>query len=400
MAQSIYYNGELVSTLGTQFDADPRLLGCENGILVLNTEPYLRPAKKEDYVTFNTHTLYIPWDLEAANESGVLEGYQLWKEYLDIFLPDIKIRHFIQKVMGHLLIGENPEKLLIFVYGPHDTGKSTMLSGIKAALGDYYGTIDINLFSNQKLNPGLIRAVPLRVAGMSEVDDGKMDASMIKRLTGNDTVTAEAKFSNDIFEGRPQFTTLIACNQEPSIKNVDEALQERIMVLPFDYQIPMDKRDYGKQSDIEKTCSEAVLAWLVQGWKMYCREGLKRAHWPLEIARLCGHVVGNLNPVQQFISECIEKNTPDALRARQAAFERAHKRKRTTPSVADWDTEWTPIAEAVYELYTRWCTSNGEKIISKTELAKEIGVQPAEPRNIKGINHRCYFGIRLKESGE
>jgi P4 family phage/plasmid primase-like protien len=300
--------------------------------------------------------------------------------------------------MGHLLVGENPEKLLIFVYGPHDTGKSTMLSGIRSALGDYYGTIDINLFSNQKLNPGLIRAVPLRIAGMSEVDNGRMDASIIKRLTGNDTVTAEAKFSNEIFEGRPQFTTLIACNQEPNIRNVDEALQERILVLPFDFQIPMDERNYSRQSVIERTCSEAVLSWLVEGWKMYAKEGLKRAQWPLEIARLCGRIVGNLNPTQKFISECIEKNTPEALAARQIAIDRARNKRRNVPRVSDWDEEWTPTVDIVYELYTRWCAANGEKnVISKSELGKEMGVPPAETRNLNGTNYRCYYGIRLKE---
>ena len=396
-AKATFYKGEPVSVSGNDFDANPMLLGCENGILVLTDEPYLRAARKEDYVTYNTQTSYIPWDTELADQSGVLEGYKLWDEYLDLFLPDKKMRHFIQKVIGHLLIGENPEKLLIFVYGPHDTGKSTMLSGIRSALGDYYGTIDINLFSNQKLNPGLIRAVPLRIAGMSEIDDGKMDASTIKRLTGNDTVVAEPKFSNEIFEGRPQFTTLIACNHEPSIRNVDEALQERIMVLPFDYQIPMDKRNYGRQSDIERTCSEAVLSWMVEGWKMYCRQGLKRADWPPEISRLCGHVVGNLNPIQQFISDCIEKNTPEALAARQRAIEKARSRKRNVPTVSDWEDEWAPAVDAVYELYSRWCATSGEKQVSKTELTKEMGVPPAEPRNVKGRGTvRCYYGIRLR----
>lgn len=394
--ESSHYKGISVATAGNQFDRNPKLLGCENGILVLEREPYLRPAKKEDYVTFNTHTQYIEWDADKAEESGLLEGYKLWNEYLEIFLPDVKLRHFIQKVMGHLLIGGNPEKLLIFVYGPHDTGKSTMLGSIKSALGDYYGTVDINLFNNSKLNPGLIRAVPLRVAGMSEVDDGNMDANMIKRLTGNDTITAEAKFSNEIFEGEPQFTTVIALNQEPKIKSVDEALQERIIVLPFNFQIPMEKRDYARQTDIAAYSSEAVLAWLVDGWKMYCREGMKRVTWPLEVQGLCGNVVGNLNPTQKFITECIEKNTLEASEARQKAFEAAHRRKKTSPSVSDWELEWTPTTAAVNELYYRWCTLNNEKQISGSDLAKEIGCGVGQVRNIEGTSQRCYVGFRIR----
>lgn len=396
VARTLYTDDNPVALSGKQFDANPRLLGCENGVLVLERDPYIRPAKKDDYVTYNTHTPYIPWDTDLASEAGVLEGYKLWQEYLDTFLPDIKLRHFIQKVMGHLLIGENPEKLLIFMYGPHDTGKSTMLGGIRSALGDYYGTIDINLFNNSKLNPALIRAVPLRVTGMSEIDAGRMDANTIKRLTGNDMVMAEAKFSNEIFEGRPQFTTVIACNHEPDIANVDEALQERILVLPFEYQIATDKRRYDRQVDVERNSGIAVLSWLVEGWRMYCREGLKRKTWPVEVNRLCGSVVGHLNATQMFISECIDKTSPAALQARQKAFEKAHKRKRPMPGAVDWEPEWTPTTAQVYELYSRWCVTNGEKQISLHDLTKEIGAGNPQVRNVNGKSHRCYVGFRIK----
>lgn len=398
LAKTLYYEDKPVALSGKEFDTKPDLLGCENGILVLTNKPYLRPARKEDYVTYNTHVPYVPWDTEAANEAGMLEGFTLWQDYLDTFLGDIKLRNFIQKTLGHLIIGENPEKLIVFVYGPHDTGKSTMLGGISSALGDYYGTIDINLFKNRDLNPNLIRAVPLRVTGMSETDGGRMDANMIKRLTGNDRVTAEAKFSNEIFEGRPQFTTIIACNTEPNIINADEALQERILVLPFEYQISNDKRRYDRQVDIERNSGIAVLSWLVEGWKMYCREGLNRSDWPLDVKRLCGSVAGHLNATQAFMVECIDKTSPDTVEARELAYARAHRRRRTMPNASDWQMEWTPTTAEVYELYTRWCTANGEKAISLHDLTKELGVGNPQVKNVDGRSSRCYVGFRIKES--
>jgi len=400
LARTLYHEEAPVAMSGKEFDAKPNLLGCENGILVLDDRPYLRDARKEDYVTYNTHVPYVPWDTESAHESGMLEGFKLWQEYLDTFLPDRKLRHFIQKVMGHLLIGENPEKLLVFVYGPHDTGKSTMLGGISSALGDYFGTVDANLFKNRDLNPNLIRAVPLRVAGMSEIDGTRLDASMVKRLTGNDRVTAEAKFSNEIFEGRPQFTTVIACNTEPNIANADEAVQERILVLPFEYQIATDKRRYDRQVDIERNSGVAVLSWLVEGWKLYCNEGLKRADWPVEVKRLCGSVAGHLNATQAFIAECIDKNGEEALEARRKAFSKARRRRRPIPSAADWDMEWTPTTAQVYELYTRWCTANGERAISMHELTKELGAGNPQVKNVNGRSARCYVGFRLKTPEE
>jgi putative DNA primase/helicase len=400
LAKTLYVDDKPVALSGKEFDVKPNLLGCDNGVLILSKDPYLRPAKKEDYVTYNTHVPYVPWDTEAAHEAGMLEGFKLWQEYLDTFLPDILLRKFIQKTLGHLIIGENPEKLIVFVYGPHDTGKSTMLGGLSSALGDYFGTVDANLFKNRDLNPNLIRAVPLRVAGMSEVDGTRLDASMVKRLTGNDRVTAEAKFSNEIFEGRPQFTAVVACNTEPNIVNADEAIQERILVLPFEYQISTDRRRYDRQVDIERNSGVAVLSWLVEGWKMYCREGLNRNDWPLDVKRLCGSVTGHLNSTQAFVAECIDKNSPEAMEARQKAFFSAQKRKRAIPTAADWATGWTPSTAQVYELYLRWCTANGERAISLHDLTKELGMGNPQVKSVDGRSTRCYVGFRLRTPEE
>jgi P4 family phage/plasmid primase-like protien len=403
IAKSLYYQDvDPVAISGSKFDTNPNLLGCENGILELSHNPILRPARKEDFVTYNTNVPYISWDTQAALEADVLEGHQLWKEYLDTFLPDIGLRTFIQKALGHLLVGENPEKLLVFVYGPRDTGKSTMLSGIKSALGDYYGTININLFRNKDLNPNLIRAVPLRVTGMSEIESGRIDANMVKRLTGNDMVTAEAKFSNEIFEGRPQFTTVIACNQEPTITNADEALQERILVLPFEHQIASEKRRYDRQVDIERHSGTAVLSWLIEGWKLYMREGLDRKDWPVEVKVMCGSVTGYLNAAQSFISDCIDRNSQDYLEAKQNAFERARSNRRSVPNVADWDLEWTPPTGVVYELYQRWCAVNGEVPISQRDLTRELSMGAPQSRTINRETRKHYVGFRLKlgDNGE
>jgi P4 family phage/plasmid primase-like protien len=391
-----------VALSGKEFDSNPMLLGCANGILDLTCSDLgVRPPQKQDYVTYNTKVPYIPWDTDAAHQSGLLEQYKLWTEYLEIFQPDPEMRLFVQKVLGHLLVGENPEKLIIFVYGEHDTGKSTLLGGLSGALGDYYGTIDINLFRNKELNPQLIRAVPLRVTGMSEVDAGRMDASTMKRLTGNDKVVAEAKYSNDIFEGRPQFTTLIACNNEPEIQHSDEALRERVLILPFETIISRSMRQYEKQTEIERHSGIAVLAWLVEGWKLYCEQGLQRKDWPSEVKRLCGEVVSHFNATQTFIAECLEKyrDTKDGGRAYGRAKQRAANRGKPMPGPTDWDKEWTPRAGAVYERYTRWCSANGiGSPVSSQQLGKDIGMGRTQQRNMDGDTSKVYVGVRFRES--
>lgn len=408
LAKQEYVNDdEPVALSGKEFDANPILLGCANGVLELRgsgdtagQDPVLRPPRKGDFVTYNTRVPYVPWSDEQAENAGLLEAYQLWQGYLDTFLPDRELRKFVQKVMGHMLVGENPEKLIVFVYGPHDTGKSTLLGGISGALGDYYGTVDMKLFRPADLNPGLIRAVPLRVVGMSEVDAGKMDASTIKRMTGNDKVVAEAKYSNEIFEGRPQFTTVIACNNEPDIQGADDALRERVMVLPFETEIPRSMRQYEKQADIEKHSGPAVLAWLVEGWKMYCREGLKRRSWPRNVRKISGEVVSHFNATQTFIHEDLEKyrESEEGMRAYEKAKTKAMRNGRNAVQVSDWPIEWTPSAAHVYERYVRWCQNNNVNAVSKPQFGKDLGVGRTAQRKVEGKTMKVYMGVRFREA--
>jgi P4 family phage/plasmid primase-like protien len=304
-----------------------------------------------------------------------------------------------RKLLGHALIGENPEKLIIFVYGPHDTGKSTLLNGIKGALGDYYGTVDINLFKPKDLNPGLIRAVPKRIVGMSEVDNNKMEASTIKRLTGNDEIAAEWKNSNDIFTGRPQFTPLIACNNEPEITNADEALRERVLILPFENTIPSSERNHDKHDSIARESGPAVLSWLVEGWRMYKREGLKRRDWPASIRKLSGEVVSHFNATQMFIHEELEKYTqsPEGQKAWEAAKRSAKRNGRSAPSPADWPKEWTPVIANVFQSYQNWCGDMGIPHVGKIQFGKDLGVLTGQ-RKMDGGSPKVYMGVRWRNN--
>lgn len=392
----LYVEEEPVAVKATIFDQRVDLLGCKNGVLELTDDPDVRPPRKDDYVTFNTGVEYVPWRSLANAEGETFEGWQMWLEYLDVFLPDKALQRYVQKVMGHLIIGENPEKRIVFLYGPHDTGKSTMIGAVAGALGDYYGTVDIALFKPKDLNPGLIRACPLRVTGMSEVDAGTMDASTVKRLTGNDKVMAEAKYSNEIFEGRPQFTTVIAANNPPNIRHADEALNERLLVLPFMRSIERTHRRYERQTQIEQHSGVAVLSWLVEGWKMYCAEGLDNA--PAVVRKMQRDMVSGLNATQTFISEQLVKaiDTEDGRRALERAKRKADLKHRVMVP-ADLDLAWTPTVARVYELYVRWCNANGVDPVSRVELTKDIGLGKPFVRKVNQKAARCYYGARIKE---
>ena len=401
-AEALWVGDEPVALPMTKFDDDGTLLGCLNGVLELTDTPDVRPPRKEDYVSFNTNVPYVPWRSLANAEGEMFEGFELWLEYLDTFLPDKRVQNYVQQALGHIIVGENPEKYLIFLYGPHDTGKSTMLHAIAGALGDYYADEDMSLFKQKDLNPRLIQAVPKRIIGMSEVDEGKMDRAKIKSLTGNDAVSAEAKYSNEIFHGMPQFSVVIATNNPPNIDHADEALNERILPLPFVHTIERSSRRYDRQKQIERHSGVAVLSWLVEGWRLYCANGNKLPEAPPAVKKMRRELISGFNTVQAFMSEELERwrDTEAGARARRRAEEKGLERGHPVPLVSDWEVVWTPPSLHVYRKYVAWCQLNNVSAVSHPELSKELGLGKPQPRKIKGEVSRCYVGVRIKDSVE
>lgn len=403
MARHCYVGDETVVLDASELDGNPVLLGCANGIIDLSADEIdVRPPRKEDYVTYNTNVDYISWRSLVNGEGGHFEAFAIWQEYLNWFLPNKELQLFVRKALGHMLVGENPEKKIVFLYGPADSGKSTMIGAIAGALGDYYGTIDMSLFKQRDLNPALVRAVPLRITGMSEMENtsktGIIDAAVVKRLTGNDKITAELKYSNEIFEGRPQFTTVIACNNPPEIPNADAALYGRLLVLPLERPVSKSQKKYERQKQIERICGPAVLAWLIEGWKDYQREGLEPESWPAVVKRENRHFASEINGVARYINEHLiiaaETSAGKAVMGRAKA--RAAKRNKKEASPADYPIEWTPEASMVYQHYRMITSKNGDEPVDMQQFTRDLGVGRTRQRKVDGKNTSVYVGVKFK----
>lgn len=281
------------------------LLGVANGTVELRTDgAFRREAYASDFITFNTE---VAWD----SYSGIPDhdrGKKLWEEYLDQFIP-VGRRDDYQTILGHCLIGGNPERMMLILNGGTSTGKSTMLRALAAALGDYASTVNLTIFGDHKLNPALANAMPRRVVFTSELSStDKLSVATVKRMTGNDVVKAELKGSNVEVAGVPQFIPIMATNTPPEILGADEALRKRMVVLPFDKRIE-DKKDEKRASgELEDHSGPAILAWLIDGYNMYCQRGIPRSD---EIVKATDRFAGQLDPLSEFASEMLMPGSDD-----------------------------------------------------------------------------------------
>ena len=115
-----------------QWDARPDLLNCKNGVLELKNG-ILRPHSPADLMTLQSGAEYRPEVTHPAVDQLI--------QWLD---HDGKAE-FLQRNAGSALYGANPNEILTVLQGLGGSGKGTFCDGIKAVLGSYGHTIDVNL---------------------------------------------------------------------------------------------------------------------------------------------------------------------------------------------------------------------------------------------------------------
>lgn len=351
----------------SKLDQSPFLLGVANGVVELDGENVrLRRAQVSDYITLNTHT---PWE-EPSKFSA-----EKWQEYLDTFLPDPDLQRTVQVALGHCLIGGNPEKIMIVLKGDPNTGKSTMVNAIEAALGDYAQSVNQTIFQNHKLNPVLAEALSKRVIVCSEFDESdSLSASMLKRMTGGtDKIRTELKGSNARIEGVPQFVPILATNSVPSISGADKALSNRLYVVPFN-EVP--KRIRKENANVVKNvCGPAVLGWLIEGFKEYRRLG----EIPItqKIMEETAEFASELDEISTFAYQCVERGGPD-----DRVFE-----------------------SSMWNRFERWWTENGGNMSQRptknslTRRLSSLGYHKHKNpgKNSMGVSERFWVGVGLAD---
>lgn len=289
------------------FDSVPMILGTKNAkTLDLNSlaDPEgsaIRDSKRSDMLTMSTAV-------------SVQEGttHPVWENFLDKFLPDPEIRRFAQKVFGYSLVDYNPSKLLVFLHGSSNTGKTTILEAMAAALGDYAAPMNAQRifgFQGAGPNPELVSVMNKRMLILSEVGDGhRLSSNAIKQVTGNDLQQARNNHSNHIVNSVPRFTPYVSTNNPPKIDRGDEALKNRILVIPFDH--PHEPKRIAPEEDLKqnKEISSAILWWIIEGCRMYLEEGLERENWPDKIKEVSEEFVSGTSAIQRFINDRLERD--------------------------------------------------------------------------------------------
>lgn len=271
-------------------DADPYLLNVANGTLDLRTMD-LRPHAPADRITKRCAGA---WDPEAVSGD--------WAAFLDTSLPDVDVRAFLQRYVGHALVGTVLEHHLAILIGAGRNGKGVFYGAVGHALGDYAVSAEPDLFMHRDgAHPtGEMDLRGARWVVVSESDRGRRLAeATVKRLTGGDRIRAR-RMRQDFVEFPASHTAALVTNHLPRVSGDDPALWSRLRVVPFDVVVPEDQRDPHLPEKLQ-LAADAVLAWVVNGWAAYRERGLDE---PAAVMAATSKYQTASDAVTRFVAEC------------------------------------------------------------------------------------------------
>jgi putative DNA primase/helicase len=247
------------------FDPDPMLLNTVAGTINLETGS-IGIHRRSDLITKLSPIAYDP---EAKCPT--------WNRFLDrVTTGDKELQGYLQRCVGYSLTGETSEHALFLLYGKGANGKSTFLEVLRYVLGDYAQTADFASFmvsKNQTIRNDIAKLNGARFVTATESESGKrMSESVVKQLTGGDTVSARFLFS-EFFEFVPQFKLWLGTNHKPKVVGADDGIWRRIRLIPFTVQIPKEQQDKGLSKKL-KAEAAGILNWALEGLRQWQKMGL------------------------------------------------------------------------------------------------------------------------------
>lgn len=189
----------------------------------------------------------IPWEYSEAKYptthklkktgSGLLTEIVgeplLFNSWLDEAIPDIEDQKMLLQYIGYAMTLETTAQKFLMICGSGGTGKSTLLSVIEKIIG----RANISSVSLQGLQErftpselylkqaNICADIPL--SALSEID-------MIKKLTGEDLISAERKFKNN-FNFKSFARLFFSANDIPvNLSDKSNAFYRRMLILKMD----------------------------------------------------------------------------------------------------------------------------------------------------------------------
>jgi len=247
-----------------------------------------------------------------------------WERFLsEIFDKYPDLPGYIQRLVGYGITGFTTEHALAVFHGGGRNGKGVL---IETLTGLFKGITTTTPFATFEIKPS--GGIPNDIAALkgsrlvmaSEGEQGRqMAESLIKRLTGGDTISARF-MRKEFFEFQPTFLIMLATNYRPNFRGQDYGLWSRVKLVPFDRKFEgADKDTYLTNKFLGRRVPASaflpgedygdgpagILAWAIAGARKWFQTGLAD---PEVITQATAEFKETSDKLYEFYSEHLVKD--------------------------------------------------------------------------------------------
>ena len=345
---------EALSYLDLLIEQDTEPSGAEyiafkNGIYNIETDEFI--GFSPDYVITN-----------KINFDYVSDAYsEITDKTLDkLSCNDKDIRSLLEEAVGYTFYRRNELRKAFILIGDKSNGKSTYLDMIKTLLGDENtSALDIGELDDRFKTAELFHK--LANIGDDIGDDFIPNAAIFRKLVSGDRINAERK-GQDPFDFNSYAKLLFSANNIPRIKDKSGAVQNRLIIIPFNATFSPDDPDFDPYIKYKLRTPESM-QYLIQ-------VGLNGLKYVLKHQKFTAS-----EKVQKELEEYEEFNNPILLFFKE-----------------DIKIENEPT-NVVHMKYTEFCLQNGFNPLSNIEFSKQVRKRfgfKIVNKTIKGKKYRIF----------
>ena len=290
-----------------KLDSKNHLIGFNNGVYDLNTFEF-REGKFDDFITMSVGYDYD--DKHTIKHDNLIK-------FLEDIQPNKEERDYMMTYLSIGLIG-NQLELFTILTGCGRNGKSKLVELLKITFGDYFGSVQSQLFTRPRPDanspdPGLLSLMKKKFVIASEPEkNSKLNSGFIKFITGRDSTTLRNCHSNDMIDFTANFITLLICNDIPECDDIDNAFSKRLRCLNFPTEFVSElKKDNQKKIDVNinknfEYWKLDFMLLLIDYYKKYTKSHELNA--TNNILKWTNQYQENTDLYLQFLNECTEEN--------------------------------------------------------------------------------------------
>jgi putative DNA primase/helicase len=245
-------------------DADPHLLGCNNGVVDLRTGE-LRVLQQSDFITQSTGIDFNPGATAPTFNRFLSE----------VFQGDAELIQWWSVLCGYAATACVSEHILPVAFGNGSNGKSTLLGIMQRVLGSYAQSAAPGLLIASKGDRHPTELMDLRgarlVVASESGDGGRLNEEGVKLMTGGDKIKARG-MRQDFVEFAPTFKLVLQTNHKPVISGSDNGIWRRMRLVPFLATFEGAGKDPTLPMKLQAE-APGILAWIVRGAREWFANG-------------------------------------------------------------------------------------------------------------------------------